>query len=451
MRQSCPQLLFFTMVGIIGGAGCTGRVTGAAAEQLGQTENAVSITPASVTICQWNTIAELLRVPDAVGEHVVYGCTACADTNTFCAIPASTYDSSDQSGNSLIFFLVDGMAGFLRVSPNVEAPRMIFFHEGGAACGQGTADTSLTSVLQDRGFQTVSVEYMLGYLALDSTGNPLYCSGWFTRTSAAPVTLGQLARRPGALIHWAHDHLSRGRPFAVSGDSGGAVATFAARYFVEDFDSFVDYELFTGGPGAWDLEALCKVPNEVSGVPHYCNENINATCTKDSDCTGSATDRCMSMYDLGTTFEVFKAIIDYANYDASAHCQHGQMSAALDNSSPRKTTGHNANRHKLDFIICDEDLDAGLAANAGQIFHQLTGTRDWYDFGNCAHSAEIESPNLQPITTGIVAVGMAPYAGVVQGNLLIQPGSHLDRWDGDVIIVPGADSGTIQGSLAVQP
>ncbi len=166
-------------------------------------------------------------------------------------------------------FVVDGMGGHVAYTTDHGGDKTLLLHDGIGGTGYLSSLARAIEERSDAG--TVMVRWEPGFKGT---------WGWFTRTSAEASRIPDVTRRVASVIAWAHEHLAGSGAFGTAGCSMGTQATFGAVYW-HDVDEVVDYQLFSGGPGLWDINAGCGLRTYTSG---HCDLDAGVACGADADC-----------------------------------------------------------------------------------------------------------------------------------------------------------------------
>lgn len=226
---------------------------------------------------------------DRVLYDCVEECTAADDCRT--THPA---DPSIE----IIWFVVDGMAGWFRVrdDPAIN-DSLVYYQEGVGSCFRAAEGdyrfwepTTPWEELENSGHGIISPWFLPGYVR--QGGIPTIgfsCSGWMTQTDRLGGGWVRMAMRSAQLLRWAHDNVADGagdsRPFGFIGHSNGAVAGFTAFHWGAgqgvDVDPLVDAWVLAGGPVMWDVRLLCGDDGDgayLEGLSPMCEEDPSRTC-----------------------------------------------------------------------------------------------------------------------------------------------------------------------------
>lgn len=228
--------------------------------------------------------------PDDKGDYWVrYACRqACADWRQ-CAEDAQDPRSGEplehvrQSGlpKRQIAFVVDDMGGYLAFSADdAGGDKTIFLQSGGG--GTDYLPKVADMLEAQTNARTVMSAWADGYVISTTyvTGDEGW--GWLTRPSAAPAGHKKLTRRMAAVIAWTHENLTGGGMFGTAACSVGTNATFGPVYWY-GLDDVIDYQLLTGGPFIWDINAGCGRRKYDLG---YCANDGVTRCTESAQCGG---------------------------------------------------------------------------------------------------------------------------------------------------------------------
>ena len=167
-------------------------------------------------------------------------------------------------------FVVDGMGGHVAYTTSQRGDRTLLLH--GGMGGTNYLQPLAEAIERNSDAGTVMVRWEPGFERV---------WGWFTRTSAAASGMPAANKRVASVIAWVHEHLAGPGEFGTVGCSMGTVATFGAVYW-HDVDEVVDYQLFSGGPALWDINAGCGLRTYSEG---RCDVDAGVTCSTDADCS----------------------------------------------------------------------------------------------------------------------------------------------------------------------
>ena len=195
-------------------------------------------------------------------------------------------------------FVIDGMGGHLAYTTSQRGDETLLLQDG---VGGISYLQPLAEAIEERSdAATVMVRWEPGF-------NRTW--GWFTRTSAEATRIPAVTRRIAGVIAWVHEHLAGPGAFGTVGCSMGTQATFGAVYWYA-VDDVVDYQLFSGGPGLWDINAGCGLRTYSEG---RCDLDAGVTCSTDADCIrlgeGSRCDRPRPIPPFG----LYQAVINHVH------------------------------------------------------------------------------------------------------------------------------------------
>ena len=216
-------------------------------------------------------------------------------------------------------FVVDGMGGHVAYSTG---DKTVLLHGG---MGGTSYPSSLARAIEERSdVGTVMVRWESGFRGW----------GWFTRTSAEASRIPAVTRRVAAVIAWVHEHVAGPGAFGTAGCSMGTQATFGAAYWHEEVDRVVDYQLFSGGPGLWDINAGCGLRVYESG---HCDLDAGAACNADSDCAGlGAGSRCDMPRPI-PNFRLYQQVVNHVH--ATQACAIPRQGAVRETYAPFDESG----------------------------------------------------------------------------------------------------------------
>ena len=237
-------------------------------------------------------------------------------------------------------FVVDGMGGHVAYTTSQRGDETLLLHDG---MGGTNYPQSLAEAIERRSdAATVMVRWEPGFKGR---------WGWFTRTSAAASRIPAATRRIAAVIAWVHQHLAGPGAFGTVGCSMGTQATFGAVYWYA-VDDVVDYQLFSGGPGLWDINAGCGLRTYPEG---RCDLDAGVTCRTDSDCSqlgaGSRCDRPRPI----PNFNLYQEVVNHVH--ATQACSVPRSGETLtpyapfDESGFARTAGDWDLDHPVDFAM----------------------------------------------------------------------------------------------------
>ena len=227
--------------------------------------------------------------PNEAGDYWVrYACKqACANWRQ-CSAPAHDPRTGEtimhirQPGapKQQIAFVVDDMGGHLAFSTDDVGDKTIFLQSGGGGTGYLPHVADLLEAQTK--VRTAMAAWADGYVISTTyiTGDEGW--GWLTRPSEAPAGHKKLTRRMAAVIAWTHENLTGGGMFGTAACSLGSNATFGPVYWY-GLDGIIDYQLLTGGPFIWDINAGCGRRKHELG---YCANDGVTRCTENDQCGG---------------------------------------------------------------------------------------------------------------------------------------------------------------------
>ena len=220
-------------------------------------------------------------------------------------------------------FVVDGMGGHVAYTTDHGGDRTMLMQDG---TGGTRYLSSLAQAIEQRSdIGTVMVRWESGFQGF---------WGWFTRTSAEASRIPQVTRRVAAVIAWVHEHVAGPGAFGTAGCSMGTQATFGAVYWYEGVDQVVDYQLFSGGPPLWDINAGCGLRTYDSG---YCDLDAGVACSADADCAGlGAGSRCDVPRPI-PPFRLYQGVVNHVH--ATQACAIPRRGAAAEPYAPFDESG----------------------------------------------------------------------------------------------------------------
>ena len=201
------------------------------------------------------------------------------------------------SGRALAF-VVDGMGGHVAYTTDHGGDKTILLHDG--LGGTRYLSPLARAIAERTDAGTVMVRWEPGF-------NGIW--GWFTRTSAEPSRIPDLTRRIAVVIAWAHEHVAGPGAFGTAGCSMGTQATFGA-VFWHDVDEVVDYQLFSGGPPLWDINAGCGLRTYTSG---HCDLDAGVACDTDADCAALGEGCRCDMPRPIPPFHLYQSVINHVH------------------------------------------------------------------------------------------------------------------------------------------
>ena len=253
-------------------------------------------------------------------------------------------DIAARSGNGAarraLAFVVDGMGGHMAYTTGHGGDKTLLLHGG---MGGTNYPQFLAEALEQRSdVGTVMVRWEPGFKRT---------WGWFTRTSAEASRIPDLTRRVASVIAWAHEHLAGPGTFGTVGCSMGTQATFGAVYWY-DVDDVVDYQLFSGGPGLWDINAGCGLRTYTAG---RCDVDAGVTCSTDADCSQLGEGSRCDMPRPIPPFRLYQAVINHVHTTQACTIPRGGEAATpyapFDESSFAFTGGDWDLDHPVDFAM----------------------------------------------------------------------------------------------------
>ena len=360
--------------------------------------------------------------PDERGDYWVrYACKrACADWRK-CAAAAhdprsgKRIDHVRQAGlpKRQIAFVVDGMGGHLAFSADEGGgDKTIFLQSGGGGTGylphvadmleaQTRAHTAMAAWAD--GFM-ISTPYISGDEGW----------GWLTRPGEAPAGHKKLTRRMAAIIAWTHEQLAGDGMFGTAACSLGANATFGPVYWY-GLDSIIDYQLLTGGPFIWDINAGCGRRKYALG---YCANDGVTRCTGNEPCGGQG-NYCDFTSVMGSGDEfLYEAFANHPLATDACHILDEENNAEpyppFDENSMAFTEGDWELNHEIDLVVDlggKNEVDGERDDSYSQMGHffpifnaiQPARNRHWTAFHNSYHCQSFD----KGWSIGLIIDGMA--------------------------------------------
>lgn len=307
--------------------GCTGSLAGQEAAGAPGSPDAVRKLAAEIEVCRVpdpQRPASAFIVTESEADphgdyHMRWQCReTCADWRQ-CHVAARSWSGAARRA---LAFVVDGMGGHVAYTTGRGA-KTVLLHDGlgGTNYLQSLAET----IERNSDAGTVMVRWEPGFR---------HTWGWYTRTSAEASRVPELTRRVAAVIVWAHEHLAGPEAFATVGCSMGTQATFGAAHWYEEVDAVVDYQLFSGGPPLWDINAGCGLRTYRAG---HCDLDAGVTCSADADCSQlGAGSRCDWPRPI-PPFGLYQSVINHVH--ATQACAVPQAGAAATPYAPFDESG----------------------------------------------------------------------------------------------------------------
>ena len=269
--------------------------------------------------------------------HMTWRCQEPCDDWRECHVPDRSVRDAPRRA---LAFVVDGMGGHLAFSTGRGGDQTLLLHDG---MGGTRYLSPLAQAIEERSRAgTVMVRWESGFRGW----------GWFTRTSAEASRIPDVTARIASVIAWTHEHLAGPGAFGTVGCSMGTQATFGAVYWHEVVDEVVDYQLFSGGPGLWDINAGCGLRTYTEG---RCDLDAGVACSADADCAGlGAGSRCDLPRPI-PNFRLYQAVINHVHAtQACAIPRRGAVSepyGPFDESGFAFTAGDWDIDHPVDFAM----------------------------------------------------------------------------------------------------
>ena len=360
--------------------------------------------------------------PDAAGDYWVrYSCKRACEDWRQCATPAhdprsgETIEHIRQPGlpKQQIAFVADAMGGHLAFSTDGAAgDKTLFLQSGGGGTDYlpGVADM----IEEQTTVRTVMSAWADGFMISTPyvTGDEGW--GWLSRPSAAPAGHKQLTRRMAAIIAWSHEHLTGGGMFGTAACSVGTNATFGPVYWY-GLDDIIDYQLLTGGPFIWDINAGCGRRKYELG---YCANDGVTRCTENDQCGGQG-NYCDFTSVMGSGDEfLYEAFANHPLATDACHildaARNDEPYAPFDANSMAFTEGDWEVDHEIDLVVDlggKNELDGERDDSYSQMGHffpifnaiQPARNRHWTAFHNSYHCQSFD----KGWSIGLIIDGMA--------------------------------------------
>ena len=360
--------------------------------------------------------------PDANGDYWIrYRCKRTCEDWRECAAPAHdpgtaepiTHVRTPGVQKRQIAFVVDAMGGHLAFSTDRPAGEKTIFLQSG---GGGTGYTPGVAAMLEA--QTTAATVMSAWADGFVIDTP-YASGaegwgWLSRPSAAPAGHRQLTRRMAAIIAWSHEQLSGGGMFGTAACSVGANATFGPVYWY-GLDEVIDYQLLTGGPFLWDINAGCGRRQYELG---YCAVDGVTRCTENDQCDSQG-NYCDFTSVMGSGDEfLYEAFANHPLATNACHILDVENNAEpyppFDENSMAFTDGDWEVDHEIDLVVDlggKNELDGERDDSYSQMGHffpifnaiRPARNRHWTAFHNSYHCQSFD----KGWSIGLVIDGMA--------------------------------------------
>jgi hypothetical protein len=354
-------------------------------------------------------------------DWVFYQCAqACANWTscTFGVVDAQGQPLMSARGQPMqaLAFVVDGMGGHFAFTP--DGTDVVLTHAGSG--GVSVVNPFDLQIQKLSTLKTVTLGWEHGSLAVAGSFSQ-EGAGWFTRKDANGTSVRAQTARPAAAIQWVQANFAVGHKFGTVGSSMGTVATLGAHVW-HGLDAILDYQMFIGGPGIWDVNVGCGRAHIAQG---YCDTDVSPCAGNPSSsygnddpvCPGSdPTNNCrvptiMAPIASGSAYD---AIINYVGATTTcAPTATESRDPVLDESSMAMTVTAWTFHGAVDFVA-DEggaqppDADQGMGeGHAMYMYAQIQSPKGWIDNQGTHHGDAFDKvPALMAATAQHVVTGM---------------------------------------------
>ena len=280
--------------------------------------------------------------------HVTWRCQEPCDDWRECHVPDRSVRGAPRRA---LAFVVDGMGGHVSYATDRGGDQTLLLH--GGLGGTGYLSPLAQAIEERSEAGTVMVRWEPGFRGT---------WGWFTRTSAEASRIPDVTRRVASVIAWVHEHLAGPGAFGTVGCSMGTQATFGAVYWY-DVDDVVDYQLFSGGPPLWDINAGCGLRTYASG---RCDLDAGVVCSADADCAALGEGSRCDLPRPIPNFRLYQAVINHVH--ATQACAIPRRGAAAEPYAPFDESG---------FAFADGDWDIDHPVDFAMDVRGRDGDENW--------------------------------------------------------------------------